>query len=94
MLKSGNDEKTALTMSEKTQYHRVSNESDEEFDDIKLHSYSNVSHLKVMHGKRPLHKDAIKWNCECISRLLACYVLLMIAFGFIIHSMPPVYHVS
>jgi len=81
-------------MTEVTQYHRVSTESDEEFDDIKLKSLSEVRPLRIEHVRRSLHKDAIKWNCECICRLIASYVLLMIALGFVIHNMPSVYHVS
>ena len=81
-------------MSEVAQYQRISTESDEEFDDIKIQPQPHVRSLKNLHGKKVEHSNAIKWNCECISRLIASYILLMVALGFVIHSMPPIQHVS
>ena len=54
-------------MSEVAQYQRISTESDEKFDDIKIQPQPHVRSLKNLHGKKVEHSNAIKWNCECIS---------------------------
>ena len=97
-----NGEHTALNMTSITQYHRLSTESDEESNvgsesttSTARHPCSQQQKLNSNYSKILVRKNAIKWNCECICRLLAAYILLMVAMGFAIHSMAPIdQHVS
>ena len=83
-----NDEKTAFVSAKITQYHRISTESDEETVDL------TVPIVSANLSNKTFSRNAIRWNCECISRLLVLYIMFMIAFGFAISRMPPIHEVN